>query len=225
MTLHQVRTFISSLSPARRLTIAAAVLAAGLGVALWCRSGGRSEEYLLGGRTFSVSEMTAAQAAFAKANLPGAVSDGISKSVAPGTVLAAVGWRAGNRVNSDGTVQSPGNGLYRSSTGEPGSFVKLAAPGFTVQDRIGRIELERSRTVLDVMAIDRRDGWNVADGRVSQPEVHRKRFSGPAPARRHDGAAAAAAQRSFSASRLLGSKLTATAPRIARPTSTWKPRS
>ncbi|MEA2447928.1 MAG: hypothetical protein QOK47_1565, partial [Actinomycetota bacterium] len=56
-------------------------------------------------------------------------------------VLAAVGWRGGNRENPDGTVQSPNNGLYYSETGKPKSFEKLAATGFTEQDRIGRIEL------------------------------------------------------------------------------------
>jgi hypothetical protein len=59
-----------------------------------------------------------------------------------GTVLAAVGWRAGQRTfpNSN-VVQAPANGLYRSATGKPRSFTKLPAPGFTPQARIGRIEL------------------------------------------------------------------------------------
>jgi photosystem II stability/assembly factor-like uncharacterized protein len=56
-------------------------------------------------------------------------------------VTAAVGWRAGNKANPDGTVQSPANGIYSSPTGAPGTFKKLAAPGFAPQDRIGRIEL------------------------------------------------------------------------------------
>lgn len=58
-----------------------------------------------------------------------------------GTVIAAVGWRGGNRANPDGTIQSAGNGLYMSATGEPGSFERSAELGFTEQDRIGRIEL------------------------------------------------------------------------------------
>lgn len=66
---------------------------------------------------------------------------GVNADVAPGTVVAAVGWRAGARTNSDGSVQSPGNGLYTSATGQPGTFSKLAAPGFAAQERIGRIEL------------------------------------------------------------------------------------
>src|SRR5207249_10838591 len=55
--------------------------------------------------------------------------------------VATVGWRAGPRQNSDGTVQSPNNGIYRSATGAPGTFVKEAAPGFAQQARIGRVEL------------------------------------------------------------------------------------
>ncbi len=58
-----------------------------------------------------------------------------------GTVLAAVGWRGGQVKSPDGTVQAPNNGLYSSATGKPGTFTKLTAPGFTPQDRIGRIEL------------------------------------------------------------------------------------
>jgi hypothetical protein len=58
-----------------------------------------------------------------------------------GAVLAAVGWRAGAEPNADGSPQSPSNGLYESSTGTPGTFRHLAAPGFTPQSRIGRIAL------------------------------------------------------------------------------------
>lgn len=58
-----------------------------------------------------------------------------------GKVLAAVGWRAGTKENADGSVQATDNGLYSSDTGKPGSFAKLAAPGFAQQDQIGRIEL------------------------------------------------------------------------------------
>ena len=36
---------------------------------------------------------------------------GVNANVSAGTVLAAVGWRAGRRKNADGTVQSEGNGL------------------------------------------------------------------------------------------------------------------
>ena len=60
---------------------------------------------------------------------------------AGGKVLAAVGWRAGTKQNADGTVQSPGNGLYLSDSGEPGSFQKSPQTGFTPQEQIGRIEL------------------------------------------------------------------------------------
>lgn len=65
---------------------------------------------------------------------------GVNSNVAPGTVVAAIGWRAGARKNADGTVQSAHNGLYRSTSGAPNTFVKLGASGFTPQERIGRIE-------------------------------------------------------------------------------------
>jgi LPXTG-motif cell wall-anchored protein len=59
-----------------------------------------------------------------------------------GTVLAAVGFRAGAALYPDGvTTMAPFNGLYRSDTGLPGSFAKLAADGFTPQDKIGRVEM------------------------------------------------------------------------------------
>lgn len=70
-------------------------------------------------------------------------------------VLAAVGFRGGNFPYADGTPQSPGNGLYRSDTGKPGTFARvglqtgeiqdvsggLLPVGFAPQPRIGRIEL------------------------------------------------------------------------------------
>lgn len=57
----------------------------------------------------------------------------------PGAVVAAVGWRAGNKVNVRGFVESPGNGIYRSDTGAPGTFAKAGQP--TNTDDIGRVEL------------------------------------------------------------------------------------
>jgi len=71
------------------------------------------------------------------------------------SVLAAVGYRGGNGATyADGTSHAPGNGLYRSPTGEPGTFVRIDSPapldavtggilplGFAPQSRIGRIEL------------------------------------------------------------------------------------
>ncbi len=65
-------------------------------------------------------------------------------------VLAAVGWRAGALPYPDTEIpQSPSNGLYRSTTGVPGSFERLNPPevdsitemGFAPQHRIGRIEM------------------------------------------------------------------------------------
>jgi hypothetical protein len=69
-----------------------------------------------------------------------------------GAVMAAVGWRAGNKPNPDGSIQSPGNGIYVSDTGAPGSFKNadmagnsLPVPPFgtdpLTQARIGRLEL------------------------------------------------------------------------------------
>jgi hypothetical protein len=64
-------------------------------------------------------------------------------------VLAAVGFRAGSGATfPNGEVQAPGNGLYRSSTGRPGTFKRLDVSGdgstplgFTPENRIGRTEL------------------------------------------------------------------------------------
>ena len=69
--------------------------------------------------------------------LPGQISANPKGS----PVLAVVGWRQGKKVNPDGTVQSPNNGLYRSETGEVRTFERLPGTGFAPQDRIGRVEL------------------------------------------------------------------------------------
>jgi hypothetical protein len=68
-----------------------------------------------------------------------------------GAVVAAVGWRAGNKQNVGGFTESPNNGVYVSPTGAAGSFTKVntATSGFasgplttnTAQDTIGRVEL------------------------------------------------------------------------------------
>lgn len=60
-----------------------------------------------------------------------------------GAVLAAVGYRAGPRPfpQDPETIESPRNGLYLSKNGRPGTYRKLDAPGFTPQERIGRVEL------------------------------------------------------------------------------------
>ena len=72
-------------------------------------------------------------------------------NAAGGAVVAAVGWRAGNKKNVGGYIESPGNGIYRSATGAPGTFEKVDtnSSGFasgptttgTAQDTVGRIEL------------------------------------------------------------------------------------
>jgi hypothetical protein len=66
----------------------------------------------------------------------------------PGAVMAAVGWRAGTKPNANGKPQSPGNGIYVSDTGAPGSFKNMDMPGHSVptsdpltQARIGRVAL------------------------------------------------------------------------------------
>jgi hypothetical protein len=68
-----------------------------------------------------------------------------------GAVVAAVGWRAGNKRNVGGFVESPNNGVYVSADGAPGTFRKVDpdssgfAAGTTAtgdfQDAIGRVEL------------------------------------------------------------------------------------
>ncbi|HEX8101610.1 MAG TPA: hypothetical protein VF533_03285 [Solirubrobacteraceae bacterium] len=64
-----------------------------------------------------------------------------------GSVVAVVGWRAGQKKSPksdafpEGYVESPNNGVYRSDTGKPGTFEKLAASGFTPQAEIGRVEI------------------------------------------------------------------------------------
>lgn len=56
-------------------------------------------------------------------------------------VVAAVGWRGGNFENPDGTVQSPANGIYRSTDGGVTFARSDESPGFAPQNKIGRIEL------------------------------------------------------------------------------------
>ena len=45
-----------------------------------------------------------------------------------GAVLAAIGWRAGQKKDPNGTVQSPQNGIYVSANGRPNTF-KFVDPG------------------------------------------------------------------------------------------------
>src|SRR3954469_7703634 len=71
---------------------------------------------------------------------------------AGGKVVAAVGWRAGNKEGPDGKVESPNNGVYVSDSGQRGTFRKIdpntsgfggggVNPGQTNRDVIGRTEL------------------------------------------------------------------------------------
>ncbi len=88
---------------------------------------------------------------------------GVNANFAAGTVVAAVGWRGGNRRNvNTNTPQSPQNGIYRSTItstnndpGKPGTFTKIAPietpvttqnvspDGFAPQAEIGRVEFGR----------------------------------------------------------------------------------
>ncbi len=65
-----------------------------------------------------------------------------------GSVVAVVGWRAGNKRSPasqgfpQGYIESPNNGFYRSDTGDPDSFDKLQnEDNFGGLERIGRVEL------------------------------------------------------------------------------------
>ena len=59
-----------------------------------------------------------------------------------GAVLAAVGWRAGQKPNKVGKPQSPRNGLYYSDNGTPGSFrYESNAAGFAADNLVGRVAL------------------------------------------------------------------------------------
>jgi hypothetical protein len=71
---------------------------------------------------------------------------------AGGKVVAAVGWRAGNKSGPDGKIESPNNGIYVSDSGQRGTFRKVnpntsgfggggVPTGQTNQDVIGRTEL------------------------------------------------------------------------------------
>ena len=67
----------------------------------------------------------------------------------PGAVLAAVGWRAGQKLNTVGKMQAPQNGLYSSVNGtdytyiDPGatSVPNVATTGFPATRSIGRVAL------------------------------------------------------------------------------------
>lgn len=59
-----------------------------------------------------------------------------------GAVAAAVGWRAGPYPNFAGKPQAPDNGIYRSDTGNTGTFTKVPdSSGITPTDQFGRAEL------------------------------------------------------------------------------------
>ena len=110
------------------------------------------------------SEECAGKVGYDKCQFANFVTDVVVKSpggvaqaetdVPAGTVVAAVGYRGGMAQfpDDEGTVHSPGNGIYRSTTGAPGSFEKQPAgrsgsgtcgpgTGFAAQQNIGRTEL------------------------------------------------------------------------------------
>lgn len=72
-----------------------------------------------------------------------------------GAVLAAVGWRAGQKLNSAGRMQAPRNGLYTSPTGLKGTFTwidpagtsvpNVSGTGFPATHYLGRIALGIAR--------------------------------------------------------------------------------
>jgi hypothetical protein len=57
-----------------------------------------------------------------------------------GAVLAAVGWRAGQKLNKVNKPQSPRNGLYYAADGIHFSY-ESNAPGFAANDVVGRVAL------------------------------------------------------------------------------------
>ncbi len=79
-----------------------------------------------------------------------------------GRVLAAVGWRAGNRENFNGVPESSSNGLYLSSNGKPGTFKRLpvGSNGFAPQanDRAGRARSRRRRQAEPRLRVRARPG-------------------------------------------------------------------
>jgi photosystem II stability/assembly factor-like uncharacterized protein len=67
-----------------------------------------------------------------------------------GSVVAAVGWRASDKVSPpsksfpEGYVESPGNGFYRSDTGAPASFARVGTSGLPEKSRLGRMEMSNA---------------------------------------------------------------------------------
>ena len=78
-----------------------------------------------------------------------ATADG-TPGAKPGAVVAAVGWRAGDKTSPpsrsfpEGYVESPGNGVYRSDSGAPDTFARVGSSGLPERSRLGRIELSNA---------------------------------------------------------------------------------
>ena len=82
------------------------------------------------------------------------ISDVAVRPGHPDEVTAAVGFADGKIALDDGSIASPGNGLYRSTTGgTPGSFTAMDVSGLTTPqssvDPIGRISLAYGQTASD----------------------------------------------------------------------------
>jgi len=95
-----------------------------------------------------------------------------------GKVLAAIGWRAGSKLNAQGKPQSPRNGLYASATGAKGSFTYLGSPpGYAEQVRIGRTSLavangpgqDHDYVISVVQDADKFNKTRTASGGVPEP--------------------------------------------------------
>jgi flagellar biosynthesis/type III secretory pathway M-ring protein FliF/YscJ len=100
--LNQLKSLLASLSPAMRAGVGVALVALVLSGVFWCyQSWGGAYEYLLGGRTFNASEMTAAQAAFAKAKLADAQIEGARIRVPRGAEASYVAAMAEEGVLPD----------------------------------------------------------------------------------------------------------------------------
>ncbi len=69
---------------------------------------------------------------------------GVGSDTDGGDVVAAVGWRGGKAINPHtGLIQSPGNGIYISEDGTPGSYTRQDGLGEAAGgvERLGRVEM------------------------------------------------------------------------------------
>ena len=91
----QVRELLSSMTPAGRITTGLLLIAVVVSLAYLFRTGvGGGEEYLLGGRPLSGSEIAAAEAAFAKVGLSDYEIEGTRILIPRGHKAAYIGAMA-----------------------------------------------------------------------------------------------------------------------------------